>query len=69
MEIKEKFGARIKELRKDLGISQSLLGEYSSLDRTYISDIESGKRNVSIENIEKLANALKVTLEQLFKDL
>lgn len=49
------------------GISQEKLTEFSELHRTYISSIELGKRNVALENIEKLAKALGCTIEDLFK--
>ena len=60
------FGERVRELRVALGLSQEELGFRSDLDRTYISDIERGKRNVSIININALARALDVEPSQLF---
>ena len=67
MDIKQTFGQRIKDLRNKKGISQEKLAEFSELHRTYISSIELGKRNVALENIEKLAKALGCTIEDLFK--
>jgi len=67
MDIKKTFGQRIKDLRNKKGISQEKLAEFSELHRTYISSIELGKRNVALENIEKLAKALNCTIEDLFK--
>jgi transcriptional regulator with XRE-family HTH domain len=49
------FGERVRELRTALGLSQEELGFRSDLDRTYISDIERGKRNVSLVNISAVA--------------
>lgn len=66
MEIKEKIGKRVRELRIKIGISQEELANLSGLDRTYVTSVECGKRNISIINIEKLANALKVTLRDFF---
>ncbi len=66
MSIKELVGKRIKELRNTLGISQEELASRACLDRTYITSVESGKRNISIVNIEKIANALNVTLKEFF---
>lgn len=66
MNIKQKFGKRIKELRLKEGISQEKLANLANLDRTYIPSIEKGERNVSIIVAEKLANALKVNLKDLF---
>lgn len=67
MDIKYVFGQRIKDLRNQKGISQEKLAEFSDLHRTYISSIELGKRNVALENIEKLAKALDCKIEDLFK--
>jgi transcriptional regulator with XRE-family HTH domain len=61
----QKLGKKIRELRNDAGLSQERLGEITGLDRTYISGIERGVRNPSIRNIEKLAKALKVKINEL----
>lgn len=66
MDIKILVGKRVKELRNNLGISQEELADIAELDRTYITSVECGKRNISIVNVEKLANALKVTLSEFF---
>ena len=66
MDIKEQLGKRIKYLRNQLGVSQEELADKAGIDRTYITSVECGKRNVSIVNIEKIANALGVTLSKLF---
>ncbi len=66
MDIKILVGKRVKELRNKLGISQEELADIAQLDRTYITSVERGKRNISIVNVEKLANALKVTLKEFF---
>lgn len=64
--IKKRFGFAIKQRRQELGISQEELSFRSGLHRTYISDIERGFRNLSLENIEKLAKALEVKVSTLF---
>lgn len=61
------FGSHIKQLRQSIGISQEQLGLSADLDRTYISGIERGKRNVSLINIVKLAEALAVDKAELLK--
>lgn len=66
MDIKILVGRRVKELRKKMGVSQEELAYRIELDRTYISSIESGKRNISIVNIEKLAKAFNMTLKDFF---
>lgn len=67
MNIKEKFGQRLKSLRNDAGFSQEELAFRSTLDRTYINSVENGKRNISIVNIEKIAIALRHPIEDFFK--
>ena len=65
-DVKKQFGTTVRALRKQLGFSQETLSERSDLHRTYVSDIERGKRNVSLENIERLAHALNVSVPDLF---
>lgn len=67
MDIKVAVGKRIKELRNVLGISQEELANIAELDRTYITSVECGKRNISIVNIEKLTRALNVSLSDFFR--
>jgi len=66
MNIKEKFGAKVKQLREERNFSIEHLADISNVDRNYISDIEKGKRNVSIEIIEKISKGLKVKIQELF---
>ena len=66
MNITKKFGARLKEIRLSKNISQEELSYRAELHRTYISSIELGKRNVSLINIEKLANALDCQILDFF---
>ena len=68
MNIKEKFGAKVKKLREDKNISIEHLANISNVDRNYISDIEKGKRNVSLEIIEKITAALETDLATFFND-
>ena len=63
-----KIGLRIKQLREKAKMSQKDLSFASNLDRSYIASVESGKRNISIVNIEKIAKALNVSLRKLFQD-
>ena len=68
MDIKKKFWERIKELRKKKWLSQEELAAKAGLHRTYISDIERWEKNLSLENIEKLANALNEKISILFNN-
>ena len=64
-DILERFGQHVKKIRLKKGLSQEQLGLSSDLDRTYISGIERGKRNISLLNIIKLANSLDVSLKEI----
>jgi len=66
MSIKVKVGQRIKELRNQIGISQEALANKADIDRTYVTDVENGRRNISIENLEKLVNALEIQFKDFF---
>jgi transcriptional regulator with XRE-family HTH domain len=61
-----RFGARIRQLRQKRGYSQEAFADQCGLDRTYISGIERGRRNVSIRNIEIIAKTLELDLSELF---
>ncbi len=64
--LKSRFGTAIRIHRVALQISQEELADRSGLHRTYISDVERGARNPSLESIERLARALKVSVSALF---
>jgi transcriptional regulator with XRE-family HTH domain len=66
-EIEKHFGAAIRNWRTRRGISQHELARRARLQRTYISDIERGARNTSLRSIKKLADALKISLQMLFR--
>jgi transcriptional regulator with XRE-family HTH domain len=66
LDIKERFGKAIRRRRRELDLSQEELAELAELHRTYISSIERGQRNPSLENIEKLAKALDISISALF---
>jgi len=68
-DIKKIFGKAVRTYRGELDISQERLAELSELHRTYIGGIERGERNVSLENIQKIARALKVKVHDLFKGI
>ena len=67
IDLKTLLGMTIKTQRASLGISQEELAHRAGLHRTYISDLERGARNPSIESIEKLAGALQVSVSNLFE--
>ena len=59
-DVKRLFGERVREMRSRVAISQEELADRAGLDRTYISSLERGHRNVALENICRLATALGV---------
>lgn len=65
--VTKKFGLRVKELRVALGISQEKFALSIDMDRTYLASVENGKRNISLNNISKIANGLNISLEELFR--
>lgn len=64
--IKEKVGQRIKNLRIQQGLSQEEFAFRCNLDRTYITSLERGKRNISLENLDKIAKAFNMSLSEFF---
>lgn len=65
MDINEVFGKKVLERRLSLKISQETLVNMADIDRTYLPDIEKGKRNVSLRVADKIAKALNVSLKDL----
>ena len=66
MDIKDKIGQRIKYLRKQIAVSQEALANEAEVDRTYVTDVENGRRNVSVEILERLIKALHVSFSEFF---
>lgn len=66
MDIKKKLGAKIRELRKERWSSQEEFASKCKLHRTYIGIVERGEKNLSLENIEKMAKVLEVEIKDLF---
>jgi transcriptional regulator with XRE-family HTH domain len=60
------FGARVRKYRLKRNLSQEKLAELADLHRTYIGQVECGKRNLALRNIAKLAKALNVSVKKLF---
>lgn len=65
MDINEVFGKKVLERRLSLKVSQETLANMADIDRTYLPDIEKGKRNVSLRVADKIAKALNVSLKDL----
>ncbi len=67
--ITKDLGNRIRELRKQTGLSQEKFALQIEMDRTYFASVEAGKRNISIRNIKKIADGFGVSLSELFEGL
>lgn len=67
MSIQKNFGQSLKKIRNNKNLSQEKLASISGLHRTYISDVERGNKNISLQNIEKIAKALKVKMSDFFE--
>ena len=65
----QNFGDTVRRIRKSKGISQEILADMCELHRTYLSDVELGKRNISLENIDKIACSLGMTVSELFQEV
>jgi transcriptional regulator with XRE-family HTH domain len=66
MTIQEKLGKAIVNLRKERGLSQDIFAYESGIDRRYMSDIENGKRNISLDIIERISQKLGLKISELF---
>jgi transcriptional regulator with XRE-family HTH domain len=65
MDVRVRFGRKLRETRLKRGVSQEKLADLAGLHRTYVSSVELGKRNISLVNIERLAAALGVSMAEL----
>ena len=68
-EILIKFGKKVREERARLGLSQEELASRTGVHRTYIGMIERAEKNITLENIEKVSKALKISISDFFKGL
>lgn len=67
MDIKTKIGLRIKELRSEKNLTQEAIAFKAEIDRTFMNHVENGKRNVSVETLEKLlCNGLDTNFKDFF---
>lgn len=65
----KKFSRRVRELRQETGLSQEKFALKIGMDRTYFASVETGKRNVSLMNIKKIADGLSVSMATLFENV
>lgn len=64
MDIKQKIGARIKELRKDR--SQEDIANTADMERSFVTHIESGRRNISVETLQRILSAMNISFKDFF---
>ena len=69
IEVRANLGSRIREIRESQGLSQYAFSAMVGLDRSYLIDVEYGRRNVSVDNLFKIAYGLDVSLSTLFEDV
>ena len=62
-----KFGEKVREIRTQKGLSQEQLAHIANVHRTYIGMIERAEKNITLINIEKIANALEISINELLK--
>jgi transcriptional regulator with XRE-family HTH domain len=69
VDVRSRFGARVRELRTTNGWCQETLADRCGLHRTYIGGVERGEQNISLANIDRIAKALGASLSELFAPL
>ena len=67
-EVEINFGNAIRKRRQELNISQEKLAEKAGLHRTYVADVERGKRNISLKNLVKIIHALELPISDFFSE-
>jgi transcriptional regulator with XRE-family HTH domain len=65
--LRQRFADNLRKVRIEKGLSQEALADLAGLHRTYIGSVERGERNISIDNIERLAEALGCRVTDLLK--
>jgi transcriptional regulator with XRE-family HTH domain len=65
--VRIRFGKAVRNRRQELEVSQEEFADMCGLDRTYIGGIERGERNLSLVNIQKIAQTFKISLSELFR--
>jgi transcriptional regulator with XRE-family HTH domain len=66
MDIKQKIGQRIKELRTGKELSQEEVANTADMERSFMTHIESGKRNISVETLQRILTALDISFQEFF---
>lgn len=69
MDIQLALGLKVRQLRKETGMSQEKFALSIDMDRTYLASVEAGKRNISLRNIEKIAKGLNISISELLSGI
>ena len=69
MDVSRRFGLRLRQLRQERNLTQSRMATQFGIDRTFISDVERGRKSISLPTLEIIALGLKMTLSELLRDL
>lgn len=68
MDIRHKIGQRIKELRNTRNLSQESLALQAEVDRTYMNSVENGRRNISVQTLQKIVTGLNISFAEFFNN-
>jgi transcriptional regulator with XRE-family HTH domain len=69
MDVSSRFGVRLRQLRRDRNLTQLRMAIDFGIDRTFISDVERGRKSISLPMLEILALGLKISLSELLRDI
>lgn len=69
MDVQKRFGTQLQSLRKEHGISQEKFTLSIEMDRTYYASVEAGRRNISLQNIKKIADGFDLSIADFFTKL
>lgn len=67
--LQKRIGKRIRDIRISKGVSQSQLALMTSMTKSYMSEIEAGKKNLTLRTLQKIATSLGITLEDIFRGM
>ena len=69
MDVSSRFGVRLRQLRRERNLTQLRMSEDFGIDRTFISDVERGRKSISLPMLEVIALGLKMSLSELLRDI
>ena len=69
MDVSSRFGVRLRQLRRERNLTQLRMAEDFGIDRTFISDVERGRKSISLPMLEVVALGLKMSLSELLRDI